>query len=51
MGLSSHPAAGYDTRTQAADIRPVLSHLGLQRAVIVGYGIVTVTVSAEKQGS
>ena len=28
MGLSSHPAAGYDKRTQAADVRAVLTRLG-----------------------
>jgi pimeloyl-ACP methyl ester carboxylesterase len=36
MGLSSHPPGGYDKRTQAADVRAVLTHLGLDRAVIVG---------------
>jgi alpha-beta hydrolase superfamily lysophospholipase len=36
MGLSSHPSGGYDKRTQAADIRSVLTKLGLDRAVVVG---------------
>jgi pimeloyl-ACP methyl ester carboxylesterase len=39
MGLSSHPADGYDKRTQAADIRAVLTHLGIERAAIVGHDI------------
>ena len=29
MGLSSHPAGGYDKKTQAADIRSVLTQLGI----------------------
>ena len=36
MGLSSHPAHGYDKRTQAADIRAVLTHLGIKRAALSG---------------
>src|SRR5262249_37188919 len=28
MGLSSHPEAGYDKRTQAGDVRAVLTALG-----------------------
>ena len=39
MGLSSHPAAGYDKKTQAADIRSVLTHLGIDRAAIVGHDL------------
>ncbi len=39
MGLSSHPADGYDKRTQAADIRAVLAQLGIDRAAIVGHDI------------
>jgi pimeloyl-ACP methyl ester carboxylesterase len=41
MGLSSHPAGGYDKRTQAADVRAVLTHLGLERAVVVGHDLGT----------
>ncbi|HEV2948522.1 MAG TPA: alpha/beta fold hydrolase [Gemmataceae bacterium] len=39
MGLSSHPAGGYDKKTQAADIRSVLSQLGIDHAAIVGHDI------------
>ena len=39
MGLSSHRVDGYDKRTQAADIRAVLTHLGIDRAAIVGHDI------------
>ena len=39
MGLSSHPAGGYDKKTQAADIRSVLTQLGIDRAVVVGHDI------------
>src|SRR3974377_1553528 len=39
MGLSSHPAGGYDKKTQAADIRSALAQFGLGRAVIVGHDI------------
>jgi len=46
MGLSSHPAGGYDKRTQAADIRSVLSALGLDRATIVGHDIGTMVAYA-----
>ena len=46
MGLSSHPAGGYDKRTQAADIRAVLSRLGLDHAVIVGHDIGTMVAYA-----
>src|SRR5260221_13428649 len=31
MGRSSHPEGGYDKRTQAADIRAVLTRLGLDQ--------------------
>src|ERR1700732_751067 len=34
MGLSSHPAGGYDKRNQATDIRSVLTRLGLDRAAV-----------------
>jgi pimeloyl-ACP methyl ester carboxylesterase len=39
MGLSPHPADGYDKKTQAADIRSVLTQLGLDRGSIVGHDI------------
>ena len=39
MGLSSHPAGGYDKKTQAADIRSVLAQLGIDHATIVGHDI------------
>lgn len=46
MGLSSQPVGGYDKRTQAADIRAVLTKLGLDRAVIVGHDIGTMVAYA-----
>ena len=46
MGLSSHPAAGYDKRTQAADVRAVLTHLRIDRAAIVGHDIGTMVAYA-----
>lgn len=39
MGLSSHPAGGYDKWTQAGDIQAVLDKLGIHRADIVGHDI------------
>jgi pimeloyl-ACP methyl ester carboxylesterase len=39
MGLSSHPADGYDKRMQAADVRAMLTPLGREWAVIVGHGL------------
>src|SRR5437773_1265059 len=39
MGLSSHPAGGYDKKTQAAEIRSVLTQLGIDHAAIVGHDI------------
>src|SRR5438874_2192190 len=39
MGLSSHPAGGYDKKTQAADTRSVLTQLGIDHAAIVGHDI------------
>ncbi|MGF6995792.1 pimeloyl-ACP methyl ester carboxylesterase [Paraburkholderia sp. GAS32] len=39
MGLSSHPAGGYDKWTQAGDIRAALDNLGIDRADIVGHDI------------
>jgi pimeloyl-ACP methyl ester carboxylesterase len=46
MGLSSHPAGGYDKRTQAADVRSVLTRLGLDRAAVVGHDIGTMVAYA-----
>jgi pimeloyl-ACP methyl ester carboxylesterase len=46
MGLSSHPEGGYDKRTQAADIRSVLTQLGLDWAAIVGHDIGTMVAYA-----
>jgi pimeloyl-ACP methyl ester carboxylesterase len=46
MGLSSHPAGGYDKRTQAADVRAVLTHLCLERVVIVGHDLGTMVAYA-----
>jgi len=39
MGLSSHPAGGYDKKTQARDIARVLDHLGVQKADLVTHDI------------
>jgi len=46
MGLSSYPEGGYDKRTQAADVRSVLTQLGYDRAVIVGHDIGTMVAYA-----
>jgi pimeloyl-ACP methyl ester carboxylesterase len=46
MGLSSHPAGGYDKWTQAGDIRAVLDQLGIDRAAIVGHDIGTMVAFA-----
>lgn len=46
MGLSSQPSGGYDKRTQAADIRSVLTKLGIDRAAIVGHDIGTMVAYA-----
>ena len=46
MGLSSQPPGGYDKRTQAADIRSVLTTLGLDRAAVVGHDIGTMVAYA-----
>lgn len=46
MGLSSRPEGGYDKRTQAADIRSVLTQLGHDRAAIVGHDIGTMVAYA-----
>ena len=46
MGLSSRPAGGYDKRTQAGDIRSVLTTLGIDRAAVVGHDIGTMVAYA-----
>lgn len=46
MGLSSHPEDGYDKRTQAADIRGVLTQLGIDHAAVVGHDIGTMVAYA-----
>ena len=39
MGLSSHPAGGYDKKTQAQDIARVLDRLGIDKADLVTHDI------------
>ena len=39
MGLSSHPAGGYDKKTQAADMAAVLDALGIDRVDVVAHDI------------
>lgn len=46
MGLSSKPAGGYDKYAQAADIRAVLTALGIDRAFIIGHDIGTMVAYA-----
>ncbi len=46
MGLSSHPAGGYDKITQAHDMRAVLVALGVDRAQVVGHDIGTMVAYA-----
>jgi pimeloyl-ACP methyl ester carboxylesterase len=46
MGLSSHPANGYDKRTQAADIRSVLVAVGIDRSAVIGHDIGTMVAYA-----
>ena len=46
MGLSSHPAGGYDKWTQAGDVRTVLARLGIGRAAVVGHDIGTMVAFA-----
>jgi pimeloyl-ACP methyl ester carboxylesterase len=46
MGLSSHPEGGYDKRTQAADIRSVLTQLSIDKADVVGHDIGTMVAFA-----
>jgi len=46
MGLSSHPESGYDKRTQAADVRSVLTKLGIDHSAVVGHDIGTMVAYA-----
>ncbi|QDE41761.1 alpha/beta hydrolase [Luteibacter pinisoli] len=46
MGLSSHPEGGYDKKTQAADMRAVLTKLGIDTSVVVGHDIGTMVAYA-----
>ena len=46
MGLSSQSPDGYDKHTQAADIRSVLTTLGLDQAAVVGHDIGTMVAYA-----
>ncbi|MFC4761893.1 alpha/beta fold hydrolase [Dyella koreensis] len=46
MGLSSHPEGGYDKKTQAGDVRAVLTKLGIDHAVVVGHDIGTMVAYA-----
>lgn len=46
MGLSSKADAGYDKKSQAADIRAVLMNLGQDRADVVGHDIGTMVAYA-----
>jgi pimeloyl-ACP methyl ester carboxylesterase len=46
MGLSSHPAGGYDKKTQAADVRAVLAQLGIDHSDVVGHDIGTMVAYA-----
>src|SRR3984885_1710331 len=39
MGLSSHPAGGYDKKTQAGDIVTVMDALGIEQADVVSHDI------------
>ncbi|PTY07869.1 alpha/beta hydrolase [Opitutaceae bacterium EW11] len=39
MGKSSHPAGGYEKKTQAADIRAVVEALGIDHAAVVAHDI------------
>ena len=39
MGLSSHPPAGYDKKTQAQDVARVLDKLGIEKADLVTHDI------------
>src|SRR5438105_5552566 len=39
MGRSSHPAGGYDKKSEAAEIRSVVTALGFDRTAVVGHDI------------
>ena len=39
MGHSSHPAGGYDKKTQAGDVRAVVTALGFDHTAVVGHDI------------
>ena len=39
MGRSSRPAGGYDKKTQAADVRAVVTALGYDRTLVVSHDI------------
>ncbi|MFF3676756.1 alpha/beta fold hydrolase [Streptomyces sp. NPDC002120] len=39
MGGSAKPESGYDKKTMAADVRALLTHLGLERAHVAGHDI------------
>jgi pimeloyl-ACP methyl ester carboxylesterase len=46
MGRSSKPAAGYDKRSQAADVRTVVTSLEQDRTAVVGHDIGTMVAYA-----
>jgi pimeloyl-ACP methyl ester carboxylesterase len=46
MGLSSIPQGGYDKKTQAGDIRQVLSALKIEHSVVIGHDIGTMVAFA-----
>jgi pimeloyl-ACP methyl ester carboxylesterase len=46
MGRSSKPAGGYDKKSQAADIRAVVTALGQDRAAVIGHDIGTMVAYA-----
>jgi pimeloyl-ACP methyl ester carboxylesterase len=46
MGLSSIPEGGYDKKTQAGDIRLVLSALKIEHSVVIGHDIGTMVAFA-----
>jgi pimeloyl-ACP methyl ester carboxylesterase len=46
MGLSSHPDGGFDKRTQAADMRAILTQLGIDHSDVVGHDIGTMVAFA-----
>jgi pimeloyl-ACP methyl ester carboxylesterase len=46
MGRSSKPAGGYDKKSQAADVRAVVTKLGQDRAAVVGHDIGTMVAYA-----